>query len=257
MPNPFWSEEFARTCDSSLVYTEMNPGDVLTVYATDAATRLPESFRLQVIGFMWRESTRVPIYRFLKNTFAFFGADKKTPIRVKKRTRARAGTFQRHIPCTSNDPIHIGSIGLEKDYSLEYLSNGRIAVYAECVTRVTREPFQYPWVPPQRTLDTYIRKTTRLMEYRAITMSQQDRQLAAPLVIRTRNSIYRLTASDEHGFRTMKKDGEPEESGYDRTVRLLSARVGEYAILQVILPQSVQPLRTSPIVSIDPDPETN
>jgi len=249
MPHPNLSPRLNAIVDSQLMYRDMQLGEILEITAKDARTGLPGILRLQVVHLEQdKDGGKAPIYRILKPSLALYGDDRQTPVNPKFRELAGPGISCIHIPRFVWSMLGFGGIGLGRDYALEYVGGREDFLYIHAIMQIARQPAPPKWRVPRTAIKRYL-EAVKLIQAAAEKRKQEHQALLRrALVVKTANSTYRLSAVDEDGRRTLRKDGEDVA----RNAKLHGASVGGCMVVDIETePRVWQPLQTSTVASIE------
>lgn len=233
---------------SQVKYSDMQLGEILKITAMDAGWGNPKTFLIQIVGFVEGNYKRSPIFRFLDDAFNFFGNDKTTPITMRRGDLAGAGIAGMLVPHTMFNMTSLGEIKLGRDYSFEYVGGREEFIYAAKIVRIDCISRPASWREPKTAVARYVKKVARLCLRLAQEKKAQDEKLKRPLIVRTANSTYRLSAAEEEGIRTLTNVG---RSIIYEQARLVSAQIGDILEVNVKADGKWVTLKSSLIQSID------
>ncbi|MFA6100319.1 MAG: hypothetical protein WC750_05650 [Patescibacteria group bacterium] len=249
MGHPHLTEHADAVPVAKVSYSDMQLGEILKLTALDAGNRGLKTFRIQIVGFVEEKHGLSPVFRLLGDDFNFFGNDKTTPTRMRKGSLAGAGAAGTLIPQTVFiNMVFWGEINLGRDCSFEYVDGREEFVYAAKISCIERWPRPASWREPKTAVARYVRKVARLCKQLANKEKAHGEKLKKPLIIRTANSVYRLSAAEEEGIRTLTNVG--KSIVYDKA-RLTSAQVGGLLVIDVRADDKWITLKSSVIQSID------
>ncbi|MFH0936688.1 MAG: hypothetical protein V1808_00120 [Candidatus Daviesbacteria bacterium] len=183
----YLSPSILRIVDNlGISYKDMQPGQSLTIYAEDAATRRPGSFNLEVLSVRNLDDRRdimTATLRYREGDFSFYNGENSAakPVRLKEGTLMENGISGILIPQTDARMAYFGGIGLGRDHSFEYVDGDGKSVIVHRLTTIDIGNPLIDWEQPD--LIEYLQKLeatkTRQAQEREKAKQESEREVEA------------------------------------------------------------------------------
>ena len=134
------SPEILRTVDrSGIRYSEMEPGQPITIFAQDAITNEQGSFLLRVISVRDDENHRNKdvTFEYIEGDFNFHvhsNKDQDRTTQLNPGALLETGVTATFVPATDYRMVYMGGIGVGRDHSFEYIDGEDLTVVAHNIT---------------------------------------------------------------------------------------------------------------------------
>lgn len=133
------SSEILRIIDSNrLPYQEMEPGQILSIFAEDAKTKEFSSFSLVILSTKDLEGKETPVFQYVDGNFNFYDAhEPNKTIQIKQGLIIEGGVSAIFIPQSDMKLVYFGGIEVgSRDHSFEHIDGSSQSAIAHKIREI-------------------------------------------------------------------------------------------------------------------------